>query len=88
MTSRVEGGPQAVLEASYRKVKILSTNVGMAPDILHEDCICNSKDEFAEKVRNGVDRREENYASVMDYTPDKIIPKWDDFFESQVRKRK
>lgn len=39
VTSRQEGGPQAVLEASYHKVKIASTDVGMASAVLHEDCI-------------------------------------------------
>ena len=34
-TSRVEGGPMCVLEASIMRVPIVSTRVGIAPDVLH-----------------------------------------------------
>ncbi len=39
VTSRVEGGPQAILECGITKTPIISTNVGVAPEILHEDSI-------------------------------------------------
>lgn len=39
VTSRLEGGPQAILEASISKTPILSTDVGVASEILHEDSI-------------------------------------------------
>lgn len=45
ITSRLEGGPQAVLECAISKTPILSTNVGVAPEILHENSIYNI-DEF------------------------------------------
>ena len=34
VTSRVEGGPQAVFESALTKTPIISTNVGVAPEIL------------------------------------------------------
>jgi glycosyltransferase involved in cell wall biosynthesis len=37
--SRHEGGPQAVLEASKMKVPIISTPVGIAEQVLHQNCI-------------------------------------------------
>ena len=44
VTSRVEGGPQAILECGITKTPILSTDVGVSKDILHKDSIfdlCN-----------------------------------------------
>ena len=39
VTSRIEGGPQAILESSITKTPILSTDVGVASEILHKDSI-------------------------------------------------
>ena len=39
VSSRYEGGPQAILECAQKKVPLVSTNVGMAPDIVHQNCI-------------------------------------------------
>ena len=39
VSSRVEGGPQAILECSRTKTPIVSTDVGVAPEILHKDSI-------------------------------------------------
>jgi glycosyltransferase involved in cell wall biosynthesis len=36
VTSRTEGGPKAILEAMATGVPIVSTKVGMAPDIIKE----------------------------------------------------
>ena len=84
VTSRCEGGPQAVLEASYRKIKILSTDVGVASEILHPDCICNGVNDFIEKVQRGIDKIDYNYNQIINnYLPSNVISKWDDFFESQ-----
>ena len=82
-TSRVEGGPQSILEASYRNVKILSTKVGIAPEILHTDCLCNTSDDFVNKIMNGIDQREYNRGIVVEqFLPERIIPIIDDFFQS------
>lgn len=37
--SRYEGGPQAVLECAATKTPIVSTDVGIASDILHPNCV-------------------------------------------------
>ena len=42
VSSRIEGGPQAILEASITKTPIVSTDVGVASEILHPDSIYNS----------------------------------------------
>jgi glycosyltransferase involved in cell wall biosynthesis len=85
VTSRFEGGPQTVLEASYRKVKILSRDVGMASEVLHRDCLCNSIDDFIDKFKMGLNKREENYQNVIDnYLPQIGVGKFDLFFEKHI----
>ena len=39
VSSRYEGGPQALMEASFMKVPIISTDVGMAKDVLNDNCV-------------------------------------------------
>ena len=39
VSSRLEGGPQAIVECGITKTPIISTNVGIAPEILHSDSI-------------------------------------------------
>lgn len=44
ITSRWEGGPRSVLEAAATKTPILSTRVGIAPDILSKRCLIDGVD--------------------------------------------
>lgn len=39
VSSRFEGGPQAVIECAAMNIPIISNNVGIASKVLHEDCI-------------------------------------------------
>lgn len=39
VSSKSEGGPKAVLEAAFAKTLVLSTKVGLAPDMLHADML-------------------------------------------------
>lgn len=41
VSSRIEGGPQAILECAMSKTPIISTNVGIAPEILSSESIYN-----------------------------------------------
>jgi len=45
ISSRFEGGPQSALEAAGMRVPVVSTDVGMVPDILHPSCIFSLLDE-------------------------------------------
>ena len=86
VTSRTEGGPQSVLEASARKVKILSTDVGIASEVLHPDCICNDIIDFVDKFERNVDRIDDNYNSVVEkFNCQLIVRQLDDFFEKRLR---
>jgi hypothetical protein len=89
ITSRTEGGPQAALEASYRKVKLLSTPVGMSPEILHPNCICKDELDFVCKIGNNEDYREYNFGSVVSTCmPGVIVPQYDEYFKSIVANAK
>jgi len=50
VTSKSEGGPKAIIESSISKKSILSTVVGMAPDLLIKESLCYSKQEFVSKI--------------------------------------
>lgn len=54
VTSRWEGGPRAVLEAGATRTKILSTPVGMAPDVLQPESLFSSVDEGVERVAGDI----------------------------------
>ena len=49
VSSRIEGGPQAILECASAKVPIISTNVGIAPEILSKKSIIDLKNDFTAK---------------------------------------
>ncbi len=50
VTSRYEGGPQSILECAANKTPILSTDVGIAPEILHESSIIKNDKEVSTNV--------------------------------------
>ena len=52
ITSRVEGGPQSLLEASACGTRVLSTDVGMATQVLHENYICSGVDDFVNNLNS------------------------------------
>ncbi len=84
MTSRHEGGPQAVLEASQTRTKILSTDVGIASQVLHPDCICASAEEFEEKIRSDAitdEHVEYNYESVQKLRIENLIESYDSMID-------
>ncbi len=50
ITSRWEGGPRAVLEAAATRTPVISTPVGVAPDILEQECLYSSADQAVDLV--------------------------------------
>ena len=87
--SRVEGGPQAIFEASATKTKIISTNCGQAVNILDEECIAllNENDEKYRLLDiNSIDVPSDmsvinNFENIKKYTIKNHIKEYDDFFE-------
>ena len=55
VASRVEGGPQAILEASAMKIPIISRDVGMADAVLNENCIVDLPKNIYIPVNNDVE---------------------------------
>lgn len=51
VSSASEGGPKAVIEASLSQTAIISTNVGMASDLLCDYSIYNTKKEGVKKIK-------------------------------------
>ena len=43
VSSRTEGGPQSIVESAITRTPIISTDVGIASEILHEDSLFNMK---------------------------------------------
>ena len=80
VTSRIEGGPQAIMEAAISKTPILSTDVGVASEILHNKAIFNPYEientkvntEFAHKrsleytIPSGINKFEEMLRNVYE----------------------
>ncbi|MGB9616393.1 MAG: glycosyltransferase family 4 protein, partial [Desulfomonilaceae bacterium] len=53
--SRSEGGPHAILEASAASCKIISTDVGLARDVLDEKCIYKSVPQAVEIIMDDIE---------------------------------
>ena len=62
VSSRFEGGPQALLEASAMKVPIISRDVGMAKDVLSPYCIVDLPNQICLPTAETI---EYNFASVQ-----------------------
>tara|TARA_R100000008_G_C3586869_1_gene173164 strand:+ start:4481 stop:5407 length:927 start_codon:yes stop_codon:yes gene_type:complete len=85
VTSRHEGGPQSILESAATRTPILSTNVGMADQVLHKDCIIefNPKN-FVEEVKK--DRLESkvdyNFSNVSNFELKILYPRYIELLKS------
>tara|TARA_Y100000310_G_scaffold213595_1_gene214530 strand:+ start:495 stop:1364 length:870 start_codon:yes stop_codon:yes gene_type:complete len=83
VTSRQEGGPQAILECSSNKTPILSTDVGFASKALDLNCILESAQDFIDKIQSkDFDYTFKNHEKLQSYTMEKIMPKYIDLFQS------
>lgn len=82
VTSRHEGGPQAILEAAATETPILSTPVGIAADVLHPDCIIEGgPQDFVNKLFSAKNFVDYNLQSVKKLTLNKIVPFYDRLLE-------
>ncbi len=86
-TSRYEGGPRGVLEAAGAGVPQLSTRCGLAPDLLHADCLYTSVTEAIEKIERDIDhgflRRwsaVHRQAVQATHTSGANAPRWREFY--------
>lgn len=79
VSSRYEGGPQAVLEASAMKVPIISRDVGIAKSVLSPSCIMNIPFEFSVPTNEDI---EDNYRTVLGHEIHNLKNNFIEMFES------
>lgn len=79
-TSRVEGGPQCILEAAAMRVPIFSTPVGIARDVLHESQIIVNPEVWMPSVLSE-EAISHSCWHALHRTPRSLIPKYDDLIQ-------
>ena len=62
ISSRYEGGPQAIIEAANIKTPIISTDVGIASNVLSKNCIIDLQKDFYLPTKEDIDI---NYNNVI-----------------------
>ena len=77
VSSRYEGGPQAILECGVTKTPIISTDVGVASEILATESIYNM-----ENFKNAKPNVEYAYTNSMKYEMKNTFQLFHDMFES------
>jgi glycosyltransferase involved in cell wall biosynthesis len=65
VTSKSEGGPKAILEASFCNTLIFSTDVGLAPDILDSRCIYNTIDRVTSSLLHAMRSNNQDYINNL-----------------------
>ena len=78
VSSRIEGGPQAIMECAISKVPIVSTKVGIAPEILSPDSLFLDEEDFFKAKP----RIEYAYRKAQEYTLRNGMEKYIKMFES------
>lgn len=88
ITSRWEGGPRAILESSATKTPVLSTPVGLAPDILLKECLFDHADRALEILRHHLENHhlkdtvDQHYRKVVrDYVPSANVRRLEEIYQ-------
>ena len=81
VSSRFEGGPQAIIEAAAMRVPVISTDVGVARDILSENCVFDITQKTYFPTKEDV---ETSYKKVLEHNISDHIEKYVNFFKSCV----
>lgn len=91
VSSRMEGGPKAILEASAARCKIISAKVGHAEDILSKDSIFDSVDIgcsiVIENINNGYLHKtvDINYLAAIRHSIGNISELWRKIYDNLPR---
>lgn len=82
--SRVEGGPQAIIECGMTNTPVVSTDVGIASTFLKDTCIFNYEDNYKIYIPNKSDL---DYlkGNVEKYKIENQVAKYDNFFKGIVK---
>lgn len=84
VASRVEGGPQAILEASAMKIPIISRDVGMATAVLSENCVIDVPENIYFPVNSDV---EFCYNNVKKYEMKNLVEHYLEFFKKTFKEK-
>jgi len=82
VSSRMEGGPQAILEAAATQCKIISTRVGHAEDVLDPGCLYDDASQAVTMVQNDMisgelsHTLEANWQAVDRHRLENLTPEW------------
>ena len=60
VSSRYEGGPQSIIEAAAMKIPIISTDVGIASNVLSKDCIVKIAHDYYNPTIQDIDHAYNN----------------------------
>ncbi len=88
VSSRSEGGPKSLLEASATKCKIISSNVGLAEDVLDKRCIYNHPLEavglILEDTNSGYlnDTVDQNFKKIQKHSSSNRRAKYKEIYDS------
>lgn len=84
VTSRVEGGPQAIIECMATRTPIHSTPVGIS-DALSPTVICNGVDEFVSALSLPYPEvLDEHLKSVQGFDVRRVVPLYEQTFETLI----
>ena len=78
VASRVEGGPQAILESAAMKIPIISRDVGMASAVLNENCIVDVPEDMYYPVNEDL---EICYNNVKAYEMHNLVEDYVELFK-------
>ena len=81
--SRVEGGPQSIIECGMTNVPIVSTEVGIANKFLSKKCLYDP--ESYEVYYPGDADLGHLKENIDNHLIEKQVPKYDDFFEEILK---
>ncbi len=88
ITSRWEGGPRAVLECAATRTVVVSTPVGIAPDILGAECLFESVDQGVRLIEQHYHQKnltvtvEPHYQTLItNHTPDANVNRFARLYE-------
>ncbi len=85
VTSRHEGGPQAILEAMATRTKIYSTYVGMA-DVLSPRVIFSDPRQAAKRLNLPYPEvLDQHYQTALSYECGQVIPRYEKFFADVIK---
>ena len=76
VSSRYEGGPQAIMECALNKTPLISTDVGIASEVLSEESIFDMS-----TFKNAIPNVEFAYQKVQQYTIPEGFVKFNKLFK-------